>query len=351
MTLAQVTALQAAGNEIGGHTVDHANLPALSADQARREICDDRVALLGDGFVVTSFAYPFGATDASVRQFVIDCGYNSARLVGGLVNPDSCQDCPYADTRPPVDPFGVRTNDSVKADTPLAQVEGYVTNAEQHGGGWVPLLFHHVCDGCDSLSITPANLDAFMTWLAARGPATEVGTVADVIGGGTPPPAGNLLQNPSLEVDANGDGVPDCWQPAGFGASAATFARVTDAADGSFAETVKMTSFTSGARRLVSKQDLGTCAPAALPGHRYAVSASYKATTQPIFTIYYRTAAGGWVWFAQSAPLATASAYTRATYTTPPMPAAATGISIALSLVGTGTLTSDAYELVDLDAP
>ena len=57
------------------------------------------------------------------------------------------------------------------------------------------------------------------------------------------------------------------------------------------------------------------------------------------------------MWFAQSPPLATASAYTRATYTTPPMPAAATGISIALSLVGTGTLTSDAYELVDLDAP
>ena len=63
----------------------------------------------------------------------------------------------------------------MKADTPLAQVEGYVTNAEQHGGGWVPLVFHHVCDGCDSLSITPANLDAFMTWLAARGPDTEVG--------------------------------------------------------------------------------------------------------------------------------------------------------------------------------
>ena len=106
MTLAQVTALQAAGNEIGGHTVDHANLPTLSDADARREICDDRVTLLGDGFVVTNFAYPFGATDASVRQIVMDCGYNSARLVGGLVNPDSCRRLPVRRHAPPADPSG-----------------------------------------------------------------------------------------------------------------------------------------------------------------------------------------------------------------------------------------------------
>jgi hypothetical protein len=112
-----------------------------------------------------------------------------------------------------------------------------------------------------------------------------------------------------------------------------------------------VTSFTSGARRLVSQQDLGGCAPPATPGHRYTMSARYISNARPIFSVYYRTSSGGWVWFAQSAPLASASSYTRATFTTPALPSGATAISIGLSLVSVGTLTTDAYELFDLDAP
>src|SRR5215831_568316 len=49
MTLADVLAFQAAGHEIAGHTLDHADLPTLSLDDAAREVCNDRVALLLDG--------------------------------------------------------------------------------------------------------------------------------------------------------------------------------------------------------------------------------------------------------------------------------------------------------------
>ena len=58
-------------------------------------------------------------------------------------------------------------------------VEGYVTQAEQHGGGWVQLVFHDMCStGCtgDDYSTTPAMLGQFLDWLqprAANGTVTE----------------------------------------------------------------------------------------------------------------------------------------------------------------------------------
>jgi peptidoglycan/xylan/chitin deacetylase (PgdA/CDA1 family) len=359
MSRAQVEALEDAGHEIGGHTVSHANLATLAEDEARRQVCNDRVSLLNAGFSVASFAYPFSGQDDQVREIVAECGYNSGRLVGGLLSGSVCASCPAANTRPPADAFQIRTNDSVKSSTTLGQLQQYVIQAEQRGGGWVPLVFHHVCSGCSTESVSVATLTAFMDWLAARGPATQVGTVAQVIGGAvkpgvagppvgsTPDPGGNLLRNASLESDSNGDQIPDCWQRGGSGTNTATYTLVNTAFDGVVAQRLTVTSFTSGARRLVSQQDLGGCAPAATPGHRYTMSAYYMATAQPIFSVYYRTASGGWVWLAQSAPLPTSSSYRRATYTTPSLPSGATAISIGLSLQSLGTLTTDSYELVD----
>jgi peptidoglycan/xylan/chitin deacetylase (PgdA/CDA1 family) len=359
LSLNQLLALQQAGHEIGGHTITHARLADVPTDDARRQVCDDRSSLLEGGFRVTSFAYPFSSQNASVRQIAADCGYNSARLVGGLVMPTSCNGCPYANPMPPVDPFGVRTNDSVDATTTLDLKKLYVTQAEQHGGGWVPMVFHHVCDGCDSLAISPATLATFLDWLAARSAqGTVVATVDQVMGGAVkpavagplPPPqpsATNMLQNASLETDSNGDQVPDCWQRGGSGTNTGTYTLSSTAYDGTRAQRIDVTSFTSGARRLVSLQDAGTCAPAITPGHRYTVSASYIANSQPLFSIYYRNTSGSWVWFAQSPRLPTSSSYVIGSYTTPALPADATAISVGLSLVGVGSLTMDAYTLVD----
>ena len=154
MTKDQVLALEQQGHEIGGHTLSHANLPTLSDATRRTEICNDRAALLAQGFRVTSFAYPFGADNASVQQIVKDCGYNSARDVGGLKSAGACPGCPWTNPVPPANLYMIRTNDSIHPDTPLSQLEQYVTDAEQNGGGYVPIVFHHVCDGCDPDSIT-----------------------------------------------------------------------------------------------------------------------------------------------------------------------------------------------------
>lgn len=156
----------------------------------------------------------------------------------------------------------------------------------------------------------------------------------------------NLLKNPSLESDADGNQVPDCWQRGGYGTNTATFTLTSDAFDGARAQNVTITSWASGGRRLVSAQDSGACAPAITPGRRYTMTAHYKANVQPRFSVYYRNTSGSWVWFAESSPLPTASTYAQATYTTPAMPSDATAISIGLSIFGSGSLTSDAYTLV-----
>jgi uncharacterized protein (DUF2267 family) len=63
-----------------------------------------------------------------------------------------------------------------------------VTAAEQNGGGWVQLVFHHLCDQCDAYSITEANFTALLDWLQTQAPDAVVRTTFDVIGGPVNPP-------------------------------------------------------------------------------------------------------------------------------------------------------------------
>jgi peptidoglycan/xylan/chitin deacetylase (PgdA/CDA1 family) len=65
MTWADLHTMFSAGNEIAGHTIDHADLKPLSVAAAEHEACDDRNTLLAQGFAPESFAYPFGSFDAT----------------------------------------------------------------------------------------------------------------------------------------------------------------------------------------------------------------------------------------------------------------------------------------------
>jgi hypothetical protein len=131
----------------------------------------------------TSFAYPFGTFDDGTKQVVRDCGYNSGRGVSGVDGTSV-----FAETIPPADAYATRTPPNPKQGTTLETIEGYVTGEVTHGGGWVQLVFHHLCDGCDAYSITPANFDALLDWL--KGQAANnvvVRTTHEVVGGPVQP--------------------------------------------------------------------------------------------------------------------------------------------------------------------
>jgi hypothetical protein len=122
---------------------------------------------------------------------------------------------------------------------------------------------------------------------------------------------------------------------------------VPDARTGARAVRIDMTAWTSGDRKLITTMDAGTCAPRIAPGRRYALRASYRSASAPRLLAYYRTAAGAWVFLGKSAALPDAGAYRTATWTTPPMPADATVVSVGVLLDRVGSLTVDDLGLVD----
>jgi peptidoglycan/xylan/chitin deacetylase (PgdA/CDA1 family) len=212
MTWEQLQALAADGNEIAGHTLTHPDLNAATATELRRQVCDDRANLVAHGYPATDFAYPFGHHDAASEAMVQTCGYNSARGVGGIVSPGYCPYCDTAEQLPPAYPWYTLTPQDVEADTSLATIEGYVTQAEQHGGGWVELVFHHVCDGCDTYSVSPATMSAFLDWLAQRASAgTVVKTVQQVVGGPAQPAPAWSDSTPPVSTVTCSAGCTTAW--------------------------------------------------------------------------------------------------------------------------------------------
>jgi peptidoglycan/xylan/chitin deacetylase (PgdA/CDA1 family) len=366
MTPEQVKALSDAGNEIGGHTVDHPDLTTLTHDDQLREICNDRVALSNLGIEVSDLAYPYGSTNADVKSAVQACGYNSARGVGGIKSPTDCTFCPTAETIPPADPFKTLTPDGVVEGNTLQQLEDLVTQAELNGGGWVQIVMHHVCDACgETYAISPTTLGAFLDWLQPRSSAgTVVKTVHEVIGGATQPvvhgpppvapgPGPNVVLNPSLEQDANHDQLPDCFQFSGYGTNDFLFTRTSDPNEvhsGSFAERLDINAITDGDRKLLTLEDTGDCAPKPTPGHSYDASVWYKSTTPSGLVAFIRDSGGNWgFWAAGPATPVSPDDWAQTTWTTPPIPAGTTGISFGLAISSVGTLITDDYSLIDHD--
>jgi peptidoglycan/xylan/chitin deacetylase (PgdA/CDA1 family) len=188
VTWSDLQAMYAAGNEITGHTIDHANIQPLSVAEAENEVCTDRNTLLAQGFSPESFAYPFGSWDTTSEAVVHYCGYNSARTVSGISKKRAS-----GETIPPADAYATRTPANPKKSTKLTTLEGYVMTAEadtSQSTDWVQFVFHRVCDAstgghCGAYTIAPTKLSAFLDWLQGEVTAGRVvvETTAQVIGG------------------------------------------------------------------------------------------------------------------------------------------------------------------------
>jgi peptidoglycan/xylan/chitin deacetylase (PgdA/CDA1 family) len=184
----QLSDLAADGHEIGGHTRDHVHLTNLSASEASRQIESDRQMLLSRGFDVSDFAYPYGEHNVSIERIVRRCGYKSARRAWGL--------CPLAqplagtlcssvtETRPAGNRWATRTVESIRTWHTLTDLQRAITRAEEAGGGWVTLVFHHVSDLADrdGYAVSPEIFGGLLDWLAPRAAlGTCVQTVRDVL--------------------------------------------------------------------------------------------------------------------------------------------------------------------------
>lgn len=363
LTTQQLRLLQADGNEIGGHTVNHTNLATADDAEQRRQICDDRIALTQYGFRVTSFAYPFGSLNTRAEAAARSCGYNSARADGGLQDAQSCLTCPVTEKIPPVDPFSVETASPVVTTTTLQLAEDHVAQAEAAGGGWVPLVFHDVCEHCSDQDISPDTLSALLAWLQTRVTrGTVIKTVDQVVGGSSKAAvkgpqdqrAPAELVNASLETPGLGPAATTssyCWTPSGYGVNTASWTRVPVAHSGSWAEQVTVHDYRSGDQKLIIQPDAGSCSPAVTPGKAYNLSAWYSSTAPTRFVVYYRTIRGNWLFLSSSPEQAASATWRNASWTTSALPPDATRISYGLQIATNGTLTIDDYTLSELEPP
>ena len=353
MTWKQLKSLYADGNEIASHTMTHPHLTTSDPGEAGRQICYDRNNLLAHGFPVTDFAYPYGEYNARTEAMVRDCGFNSAR---GTESVGKCPS-PCAVSIPPPDRYATRVV-GYAPDGPKS-LEDKVTAAEKSGGGWVQIVYHGLCTSCGVNGTSPADFKSFLDWLQPRAAhGTVVRTVHDVIGGSVQdsvpgpalPPAPNATNgttNPSLEQDANKDGIPDCYRINSWGNQRFAWKRSTDAHTGKYAERVDVSAYVDGADRLQTQDDLGYCTPTVTPGHQYRISAWYKSTAPVQLSTNTRDESfqiHPW----RTSPSFPASAdWRKATWTTPPVADGTNGLIFALMISGDGSLTVDDFSIVD----
>jgi peptidoglycan/xylan/chitin deacetylase (PgdA/CDA1 family) len=178
MTWTELHQLADGGNEIGGHSLDHVNVGDLHGAELVQQVCDDRSNLIAHGFQPVSFAYPFGGYTSETKITVRDCGYLDARTIAA-----------GPEVVPATDAYALRAFPYVVADTNFPKLQRYVTGTRQDGGGWVIVIFHHVCDGCDYFAVKPDVLARFLRWLAQEQSLgrLQVRTVRDVMQGEAAP--------------------------------------------------------------------------------------------------------------------------------------------------------------------
>jgi hypothetical protein len=351
LSVDQLRRLQAAGNEIGGHTVFHLHLPQQATVEQQRQICTDRNQLLALGFAVTDMAFPFGEFTPVSQAAVRFCGYNSVRTSEGNSG--------GGDTMPPADPYALKALSSLGPNTTTADIVAALVRAQTHGGGLVQLVFHKICtaEPCRGNAIHLTVFTQVLDWLIGQRQLGLVTTktVHQVIGGAmraavpAPAPTATLtVANPSFVQGTLADETPTCWETTVNGdGNQVTWSPSRDAHSGRWAVHLSAAKVTGGVGLLVT-QDVGTCAAPTTAGHRYTYGLWYKSSAPIHLVAYRRLPAGGYLTFGLSAAIAASpGGWSYASVLTRALPDDASGISIGVIVQDAGQFNFDDFTIAD----
>ncbi len=155
LNTAQGKQMQAAGEELGSHTVTHRDLTTLSPGEVTAELADSKATLEALFGPIRSLAYPFGGTNDAVTA---EAGrfYQSARTTVGGVN-----------LRGGYDPLQLRMH-YVTSDVSTSTVAGWMQEAAQ-AGAWTILVYHAVSYDGGVTTVTPETFAAQMAAVKASG--------------------------------------------------------------------------------------------------------------------------------------------------------------------------------------
>jgi peptidoglycan/xylan/chitin deacetylase (PgdA/CDA1 family) len=167
MSVAQARSLQAAGSEIGSHTVSHRNLNNLDPAARTKELADSKRALEARFGSITSLAYPYGSSNATVRAEAAKY-YSSARSTD-----------PGNNVRGKYNRHSLRIG-YVLNTTPLSTVQGWIKDAKANNS-WLVLCYHRIADDNAGDAYT-ASVSAFRSQInAIKASGVPVVTVRDAI--------------------------------------------------------------------------------------------------------------------------------------------------------------------------
>jgi peptidoglycan/xylan/chitin deacetylase (PgdA/CDA1 family) len=384
MSITEVLEMQARGHDIGGHTLGHLSLTDIPEAERIREIQGDRAQLLALGIEARSFAYPYGHVeddDSSLGRPVLELaresGFSSARDTNGF----ELEDCSTGpEGLPPADPFILRSTRSVNeppggearlipADTADSLLE-WVDRAAACGGGWLPLVFHHMhadCSDADAPAAYCFGFEELDRLAAALGPGTRcpdgsqrcygvrVETVSGVIGDLDLAPAPEVpgLRNASLER-ALGSGETECIRRTG--ASGAVFSRSELANTGAASERLEVAGPFDGVAEIGVQRDFGECAIFASEGRSYDLSLHYRADPEgdpPTlrFATYRLSSDYLWLRWESGVDFTARSPgeWVRRSFTTSPVPSDTIAISFGLRQESAGAINVDDFDSVPLE--
>jgi peptidoglycan/xylan/chitin deacetylase (PgdA/CDA1 family) len=347
----------AAGFDVENHTYDHASFTGASTGttpltdaqiQSELDSTSDAIAAAGVARP-TLYRPPYGDINAYDDLLARNLGYR-------IVMPWGTPGGNVVDSR---DWTGISVSQIIMNVT-----NGYSLNGNFYAGIKADSIVA-MHDGDATAANTLQALQSIVDYMNTNHLCSAASIRPDATGGVVPPPAppeptaGNLVQNPSLETlpaNPNPASEPVCFQQGGanVASNVATWSLTSLAHTGSVAESVNVTSWSGGDRKLVLTQrgSQASCLAAVTPGKTYSFWVWYtgswayqgaSATKVSIVTYYHDSS--GWITWLASPLVAPTSFWNLANFTSAPLPAGATAVSFGLAISGTGTLTTDDYAM------
>jgi peptidoglycan/xylan/chitin deacetylase (PgdA/CDA1 family) len=168
LSLGELRALQGNGSEIASHSKTHTGFWSLSEEQIRMECNVSKQVLESNGLNVTSFAYPYGYTNAAIDSIVSEY-YRSGR---SAYVPPYTMAFPHSQFPLPhfnLTSFAGETGD----DTVLDRLKNIVDQVYS-GNSWCIIFFNNIVPerSTDPYAIGVQDFTAFLDYVAEKGVQT-----------------------------------------------------------------------------------------------------------------------------------------------------------------------------------
>jgi peptidoglycan/xylan/chitin deacetylase (PgdA/CDA1 family) len=164
--LDDLRAAQARGHEIGCHTFEHLNCASAEGDALLSDVGQSAAGLgrLFEGFVPSSFAYPFGAVSPAAKRLL------RRRF-------ETCRGTQPGFNHRQIDVGELRAN-KIYAHTFDTETMRVLIDHNRTTGGWLIFYTHDVCDRPSAYGCRPDQLAETVRYAAGRSTILPIGDVA-----------------------------------------------------------------------------------------------------------------------------------------------------------------------------